>query len=112
MADRDAIRACLLPKSLLVDEVVHGGCPQGIDALVNEVAKELGFTVKVFRPKIEGDGRYYLKRNREMAKYSDMLYAFPFSKNGKAIRGGTEHTIRQFEILGKPVIIFNRRAME
>lgn len=93
------------------DIVVHGGCSIGIDKEVDEIARKLGFRVVVFYPR-KPEPKYYLKRNREMAKYADILYAFPKSKEtgelalrGIVTRGGTEHTIRQFIKLGKPVIV-------
>lgn len=69
-------------------------------------------TIKRFPP-AEPIGKYFLKRNKEMAEYCDILYAFPKSNiNGeKALkgivsRGGTEHTIRQFAERSKPIRVY------
>jgi len=92
--------------------IVHGGCPKGIDAEVKEIAEELGVKQVIFYPEKQ-EARYYLERNKKIARYADILYAFPGSREtgekalkGIVTRGGTEHTIRQFVKLGKPVILY------
>jgi len=99
------------------DIIVHGGCPRGIDKEVDEIAREMGFKVVVFYPE-KYEAKYFLKRNIKIAKFADILYAFPKRKTVelifrkgisletlKGVRGGTEHTIRQFLKLGKPVVV-------
>ena len=116
-SERKKIRKILENLNQKEDVIVHGGCPRGIDKEVDEIARELGFKVIVFYPE-RHEAKYFLKRNIEIAKFADILYAFPkiqtvklINRKGlsletlKGIRGGTEHTIRQFLKLGKPVIV-------
>jgi len=91
--------------------IVHGWCPEGIDAEVREIADKLGFKQRIFYPK-RPESKYYLERNKKIAEFADILYAFPRGKKtaektlkGIVTRGGTEHTIRQFVKLNKPVIL-------
>jgi len=108
----DEIRDILTKICSHTDEIVHGGCPLGIDAEVQRIAKELGFAQKIFYPKTK-DSKGYLARNKEIAEYANVLYAFPLDRmrsalalRGTVTRGGTEHTIRQFVKLKKSVYIY------
>ena len=76
------------------------------DWVVDRVARELGFRAQ----KVPAKGKQYLKRNKEIAGIGHMLYAVPKSRKqgikalqGEITRGGTEHTIRQFVVLNKPI---------
>lgn len=55
-----------LPASAVT--VVHGGCPRGADAIVDKVARDLGYTVEVHPANTRAHGSplaFYL-RNQEM----------------------------------------------
>lgn len=116
-SERNKIRNILTHYNPKKDIIVHGGCPRGIDKEVDEIARKMGFKVIVFYPE-KPEARYFLNRNIKIAKFSDILYAFPkietlelINNKGlsieilKGIRGGTEHTIRQFLKLRKPVVV-------
>lgn len=59
-----------------VDEIVHGDCSRGVDAVADEIARDMGFDVKRMPAEWDEHGkRAGPIRNGEMAKYADALVA-------------------------------------
>jgi len=75
----------IISKLTPADEVCHGGCPRGADAFAQKWAEFYGIPTKIFYPE-KPKAKYYLKRNTELAKYIDILYAFPRSRESVSLR--------------------------
>lgn len=83
-----------------VSEIVSGGA-KGIDACAAECAKKLNLKLTEFIPDYARYGRAApLKRNVEIARYSDCAIAF---WNG--VSKGTLYTVNLFRKAGKPVTV-------
>lgn len=81
-----------------IDEIVHGGCPTGVDSIANEQFKNSSYKMTVFKADWLKHGRAAGPiRNREMAKYGDYLIAFVVS--GKS--PGTISMIKEMKAVGK-----------
>lgn len=59
--------------------VVHGGCPTGLDALANHVAREMGLSVEVYRADWDryGNAAGPIRNSEMVASRPDILFAFP-----------------------------------
>lgn len=83
-----------------VDEIVSGGA-KGVDTLAREFAKRKGLKIIEFLPKYNLYGKCApIKRNEEIAQYSDEAIAFWDGKSK-----GTQYTVKCFEKLGKKVTV-------
>nr|MBC8360928.1 hypothetical protein [Candidatus Desulfatibia profunda] len=89
------------------DIVVSGGCV-GPDTWAEEAARSAELDVLIFLPALPHKGsprheftKAFYARNRLIAENSDILYAFVSPDR----KGGTEHTIKHAEKLGKKVFI-------
>ena len=84
-----------------VTDIVSGGA-KGIDSQAAQYAILNNIPLKEFLPEYSKYGKYApLRRNKEIAEYSDMALAF-WDGTSK----GTMHTISLFKSLGKEVLIF------
>ena len=80
------------------DEIVSGGA-RGIDKCAEDFAHRKAIRLTVFLPDYKRFGRGApLKRNEEIAQYSDCAIAFWDGRSK-----GTQYSIKLFEKLGKPV---------
>lgn len=80
-------------------EIVSGHA-RGVDAAGEMYAKEVGIPLKIFPAMWDKYGKSAgYRRNREMAKYADMLIAFYNGSNG------TGNMIQEMRKLGKPVVV-------
>lgn len=83
-----------------VDEIVSGGA-KGVDTLAREFAKRKGLKIIEFLPKYNLYEKCApIKRNEEIAQYSDEAIAFWDGKSK-----GTQYTVKCFEKLGKKVTV-------
>ena len=83
-----------------ISEIVSGGA-RGVDTVAKRYAQNKGIKITEFLPNYKRYGRAApLKRNEEIAAYSDALIAF-WDGSSK----GTEYTVKLFGKLGKPVTI-------
>jgi len=79
-------------------EVVSGGCLLGgVDVWAEEVGRELGCKVTVFRARGRG-WRWFKERNDKIARYVDVLYCI--DKAGRRWSGG-RYTLTKARELGK-----------
>ena len=83
-----------------VSEIVSGGA-KGVDSIAKDYANRNGILLTEFLPNYKLYGRGApIKRNEEIARYSDEVIAFWDGKSK-----GTEHTINFFKNLGKKVTV-------
>lgn len=81
--------------------VVHGGCPTGLDKIIDEVAREFGCRVE----KVEADWKTHGKaagplRNQEMVdRGADVCLGFPLG-----VSSGTRDCMRRAAQAGIPVV--------
>lgn len=88
-----------------VSEIVSGGA-KGIDTLAKNYAISRHIKLTEFLPQYNIYGRYApIKRNEDIAKYSDEGIAF-WDKKSK----GTEHTINFFKKLGKKITVIIKES--
>jgi hypothetical protein len=90
----------------------HGDCV-GADEALHRIAQHLGISIGIHPPKAETyrawlignsawPARPYLKRDQEIVDYSEILIAFPRSRETKS--SGTWATFRMAREAGKPRI--------
>lgn len=85
----------------LIIEIVSGGA-KGVDSIAEKYAKEQSLSITIFPPDTDKYGAAAFNiRNRQIAKYCDILLAFP---NPKSV--GTWNTIHFSYSAGKEVRIF------
>jgi predicted Rossmann fold nucleotide-binding protein DprA/Smf involved in DNA uptake len=83
--------------------LVSGGCKKGADRFAEEIAEELGLKIILFLPELSNcKHRWeftneYFKRNKLISEKSDVLIACVSADR----KGGTEHTIKEYQKLGK-----------
>lgn len=110
--DKEIIRRALSHRIKQGDSLylVSGGCEEGADKFAEELSAELKLPISIHYPdksKLPDKPLYYqivqmyYDRNILIAEECDLLIALPADDR----RGGTEHTIRRAEALGKPVIL-------
>lgn len=89
-------------------EIVSGGAA-GVDSFAEEIAKELGLPVKIFRPRfyLGYDVNAYHKRNRKIAEYADEVHIFWHKPTP-----GSSSTMRHAALLKKPVFVHELRNAE
>lgn len=97
--DRRSVSRVLFALDWNVLTVVHGGCPTGLDALVEDLASRIVLDRQVFHPDWEQHGRAAGPiRNREMLDSGvGLLVAFPGGR-------GTEDCVRAAKERGIPVL--------
>ena len=106
--DRSAIES--LVNTLPPYATVVSGGARGVDTWAVEGARARGLLVKEFLPDLPSNGslrwehtQAYYARNRQIAEYSDVIYAFVAPDR----KGGTENTIKHANDIGTPVNIIN-----
>jgi len=67
--------AIVLKHYPLDDTVIISGGAKGVDTLSLQVAKDLGFKTKEYKPE-KNEWEYYKKRNLQLAEDCDDLYCF------------------------------------
>ena len=88
-----------------VTEIVSGGA-KGIDKIAAEYARKKNIRLTEFLPDFKHYGRAApLKRNEQIARYSDCALAFWDCKSK-----GTEYTINCFKRLNKSVMVIKIEA--
>lgn len=71
------------------DEIVSGGCHLGgIDIWAEEIGRELGLKVTVFKPENQS-WEFYKKRNLQIADTSDIVYCITVNKLPNTYKGMT-----------------------
>lgn len=105
--EEDKLEVYNLVKSLnRNDIIVSGGC-NGVDKWAENMAKKRKLKTKIFTPNFDGVRtrkdmiNCYYKRNKQIAKYCDIIYAFV----AKDRKGGTENTIKYGKEFGKKIIL-------
>ena len=106
--DRSAIES--LVNTLPPYATVVSGGARGVDSWAVEGARARGLLVKEFLPDLPSNGGHpseytqaYYARNRQIAEYADVIYAFVAPDR----KGGTENTIKHANEIGTPVNIIN-----
>jgi hypothetical protein len=105
--------ACI--KLTQINEAHHGDCI-GADALFHNIMQSLNVPIVIHPPDIDTLRAYcmggqvlpkkpYLSRNQDIVNCSDLLVAFPSTKE-EVVRSGTWSTIRYAQKVNKPVMIF------
>lgn len=95
------------------DIVVSGGC-EGVDTWAEERARERGLDIDIYQPDFTGYNSYedyckvYYKRNRQIVKNSDIVYAFVAENRA----GGTEKIIKHAKELNVDVVIMEEDEYE
>ena len=99
-----------LVNTLAADTTVVSGGARGVDTWATQAARKRGLKVVEFLPESQPNGspkwkytQAYYARNRQIAEYSDVIYAFVASDR----KGGTENTIKHANEIGTPVNIIN-----
>ena len=99
-----------LVNTLAADTTVVSGGARGVDTWAATAALQRGLKVVEFLPELPPNGspkweytKAYYARNRQIAEYCDVVYAFVASDR----KGGTENTIKHAKELGTPVNIIN-----
>jgi predicted Rossmann-fold nucleotide-binding protein len=99
-----------LVNTLPADTTVVSGGAHGVDTWATEAARKRGLKVVEFLPESQPNGspkweytKAYYARNRQIAEYSHIVYAFVAPDR----KGGTENTIKHAKDLGTPVNIIN-----
>lgn len=88
----------------------------GADALFHNIMQSLNIPIVIHPPDIDTLRAYciggqvlpkkpYLSRNQDIVNSSDLLVAFPSTKE-EVVRSGTWSTIRYAQKINKPVVIF------
>ena len=102
-----------LVKTLPPNTTVVSGGARGVDSWAAEFSRKRGLKVKEFLPDLPSNGnprweytKAYHARNRQIAEYSHVVYAFVAPDR----KGGTENTIKHAKELGVPVNIINEDA--
>ena len=102
--DKDTVFG-LVMKLPIYAEIVSGGA-RGPDTWAVEAAKSRGMKTRVFRPHFtDRKDRFkvieaYYRRNRQIAEYSDIIFALVAPDR----KGGTEYTIKHARKKGKVVV--------
>lgn len=65
----------LVLKKYPTDTIIISGGAKGVDTIALEIAKDMGFKIQEYLPKIHRK-KEYLERNLEIAKECDELYCF------------------------------------
>lgn len=102
-------------KTIQINEAHHGDCI-GADALFHNIMLSLNIPIIVHPPNINTLRAYcngniilkekpYLMRNQDIVNSTDLLIAFPSTKQ-EVLKSGTWSTIRYAQKINKPVIIF------
>jgi len=114
--NREAIEN--LVNTLAADTTVVSGGARGVDTWAAEAARKRGLKVVEFLPEVplcrtswqqpNGSTKWeytkaYYARNRQIAEYSHIVYAFVAPDR----KGGTENTIKHAKEIGTPVNIIN-----
>lgn len=99
-----------------ISEVHHGDCI-GADSIFHNIIKDYNKSIKIFvhppnksilRAYCDGDfihkEKSYLIRNKDIVQSSDMILAFPSSKQ-EVLRSGTWSTIRYTNKIGTKLMI-------
>jgi hypothetical protein len=96
---RESVDYTIGKDGLQIEEIVSGGA-RGVDGLGEQYARDRQIPLKVFPADWDNEGKKAgMARNARMAKYADVLIAFPG-------RGpGTWNMIRQMKALGKPTYV-------
>ncbi len=55
------------------DTIIISGGAKGVDSIASDLAKELGFQIKIYKPEKE-EWNYYRQRNLKIAENCDELY--------------------------------------
>ena len=102
-------------KPLQINEAHHGDCI-GADALFHNIMQSLNIPIVIHPPDVDTLRAYcvggqvltkkpYLSRNQDIVNCTDLLVAFPSTKE-EVLRSGTWSTIRYARKTNNPVIIF------
>lgn len=96
-------------------QLVSGGCGKGVDAWVSGYASIhetcCNVSLKEFKPEFEEnpekdyDVQDYHKRNRKIAEYCDVVFAFQYN-NSK----GTQSTVDKCREVGTPVFVYEYKG--
>ena len=98
-----------------INEAHHGDCI-GADALFHNFMQSLNVPIVIHPPDVDSLRAYcvgghvlpmkkYLSRNQDIVNQTDLLVAFPSTKE-EILRSGTWSTVRYARKINKPVIIF------
>ena len=79
-------------------EIVSGGA-KGVDTIAEEIAKEMGFSTKIFKPDFSKGYRVsaYHERNERIVDYADEVHIFWYEPTP-----GSTSTLNYAESAGKP----------
>lgn len=81
-------------------KIIHGGCPKGVDAIADVLARRMELEVEIFPADWDKHGKAAGPiRNREMAQIADILVLLWDGKSR-----GSKNCKEEFEKLGKPVL--------
>ena len=65
-------------KKYPINTIIISGAAKGVDTIALEVAKDIGFTIKEYKPE-KKQWEFYKKRNLQIANDCDELYCFSVS---------------------------------
>lgn len=101
--DRAAVRMAIEDADLAfgpIEEIVHGGA-DGVDEIADDIARGIGYDVRVFDAEWEEYGKAAgPMRNAEMAKYADAVVAVWDGRSS-----GTKNMIDQALVHGLDLIV-------
>ena len=97
--NRDAIAKFM--QTLQGVEIVSGGA-KGVDAIAEEIAKEMGLSTKIFKPDFLRGYRVsaYHERNKQIVDYADEVHIFWYEPTP-----GSMSTLHYAQSSGKPYYV-------